>query len=77
MIVANNVYFLCRRRELKLKENAATSRIPCLATVASKTGTSRRSDAPLLDTPAERFDATIGASSPREEQVKVPVECKL
>lgn len=76
MIVANNVYFLCRRRELKLKENVATSHIRCLALVASKTGTSRSPRMHLLEL-ALRQDATIGASSPREEPVRVPAECKL
>ena len=65
-----------RRRELKLKENAATSRIRLVAIVASKTGTNSRSDALLLATPLERFDATIGLSSPRGEQARALEECK-
>ena len=45
---------LFRPRELKLKEKEATSLIPCLVTVASRTGTSKRRDVPQLDTHPER-----------------------
>ena len=66
--------FLCRPRELKLKEKEATSLTPCHDTVASRTGTSKRRDVPPLDTHLARSADTIGPSSPREEPVRALAE---
>lgn len=67
---------VCRQRELKLKENAATSRIRSVGTVAGRTGTSRRSDALRPATPAAKSDATIGRSSPRGERARARAGCE-
>ena len=75
-LLTETLEFVYRRRELKLKENVATSHIRLVATVASRTGTSRRSIAHLPAPPVARFDATTGPSSLSDEQVRALEECK-
>ena len=70
------VFDMYRRRELKLKENAATSRIRSVATAASRIGTSRRSDAPRLAILPARYDVIHGLLRPRGEQVRALAECE-
>ena len=67
--------WMCRLRELKLKENVATSRTRSVATVANRTGTSRSLSALPLARQVARLDAIIGLSSPREEPVRALAGC--
>ena len=66
-----------RRRELKLKENVATSHIRSVATVASRTGTSRRDMTLPPVAPVAKSDAIIGLLSLRDELVRALAACDL
>jgi hypothetical protein len=72
------IFLVHRRRELKLKENVATSHTRSVATLASRTGTSRREDAPALAClPAVNSVSTTGLPSKREEPDRALDACDL